>query len=285
VRAQDDVELYYREWLPANVEVNSAVLFIHGIGLHGGSPPYGEKILIKPLLDRGTAFYSMDMRGHGRSGGSVDGIAENVLVQDVDRHVKRIKEEHKDARIFLYGHNFGGILSLNYASQFTHNVRGVIVSEYSKLIKEGMKKLREPSMVIAIKDLISEKLYHKSKKFEFLAPADYERLCDKYGIPLDTGIMSSLETSGSAGKQMFYGKDFFRACGVGREAPIAKSVTVPVLMVFSRRDPFFDIKGAYVILTRVASYDKELIQVDVAGHYSIVEASRDVVGKWVLARV
>ncbi len=98
MRAQDDVELYYREWLPANVEVNSAVLFIHGIGLHGGSPPYGEKILIKPLLDRGTAFYSMDMRGHGRSGGSVDGIAENVLVQDVDRHVKRIKDAVRGKR-------------------------------------------------------------------------------------------------------------------------------------------------------------------------------------------
>jgi acylglycerol lipase len=285
VRTQDDVELYYREWTPANADVNSVVLFIHGIGLHGSSPPYGEKILIKQLLDHGTAFYSIDLRGHGRSGGSVDGIPQHTLIQDIDCHVKRIREEHKNARIFLYGHNFGGILSLYYASQFPDNVRGVIVSEYSKLIKDGVKKLREPNVVIAIKDLISEKLYHKSKKFEFLTPADYERLCDKYGIPLDTGIMSSLETSGSAGKCMLYGKDFFSACGVGREAQIAKGTIVPVLMIFSRKDAFFDIKGAYDILTRIRSYDKELIQVDAAGHYGIIEASREIAGKWITSKM
>jgi alpha-beta hydrolase superfamily lysophospholipase len=284
VRTQDGVELYYREWIPASAEVNSVVLFIHGIGLHSGSPPYGEKILIKQLLDRGTAFYSIDLRGHGRSGGAIDGILPHTLIQDINSHVKRIMEVHKNARIFLYGHNFGGILSLYYASLFPHDVRGVIVSEYSKLIKEGMRKLREPNAIIAIKDLISEKIYHRSKKFEFLTPEDYERLCDKYHIPLDTGIMGSLETSGSADKHMLYGRDFFSACGVGRETRIAKSTTVPVLMIFSRKDAFFDIKGAYDIITRIASYDKELIQVDAAGHYSIIEASRDVVSKWILAR-
>jgi len=284
VRTQDDVELYYREWIPSSAEVNSVVLFIHGIGLHSGSPPYGEKILIKQLLDHGTAFYSLDLRGHGRSGGTIDGISQDTLIQDVGCHVKRIREVHKNARIFLYGHNFGGILSLYYASRFPDNVRGVIVSEYSKLIKEGMRKLREPSLVITIKDLISEKLYHKSKKFEFLTPADYERLCDKYGIPMDKSIMNSLELSSSANKGMIYGKEFFSACGVGREAQIAKSTTVPVLMIFSRKDPFFNIKGAYEILVRISSYDKELIQVDAAGHY-IIEASRNIVGKWILDRV
>jgi alpha-beta hydrolase superfamily lysophospholipase len=265
--------------------VSSIVLFIHGIGLHGSSPPYGEKILISQLMGRGTAFYSIDLRGHGRSGGGVDGLSQNTLVQDLDRHVKHIKEQHKSARIFLYGHNFGGILSLHYASQYPDSVRGIIVSEYSKLIKESVKKLREPNAVAAIKDRIAERIYHRSKKLEFLASPDYERLCDKYGIPLDTGIMRSLETSGSAGKCMLYGRDFFTACGVGQEARIAKAVRLPLLMIFSRNDPFFDIKGAYDILTRVQSYDKELIQVDAAGHYGIVEASKDIVGKWVLSRV
>jgi acylglycerol lipase len=284
VRAQDGVELYYREWVPANVEVSSVVLFIHGIGLHGGSPPYGEKILIKPLLDHGTAFYSIDLRGHGRSGGSIDELSRDTLVPDVDSHVRQIKKEHENARIFLYGHNFGGILSLYYASRFEENVRGVIVSEYSKRIKEGVRKIMEPNALIAFKDRIVEMLYHRSKKFEFLSTSDYGRLCAKYGIPMDNNIMRSLESSSDAAGGMLYGKEFFSACGVGREARIAKSTTVPVLMIFSRNDPFFDIKGAYEILVGLSSYDKELIQVDAAGHYSIIEASRDVIGKWVLAR-
>jgi acylglycerol lipase len=284
VLAPDMAELYYREWSPKNIDVNSVVLFIHGIGLHGGSPPYGDKIPVRQLLDHGTAFYLIDLRGHGRSGGSIDSLSPNTLIEDIDSHVKSIRKRHKNARIFLYGHNFGGILALRYASEHPDNVRGVIVSEYSKIIKEGVKKLREPSAAIAIKDLISEKLYHRSKKLEFLMPSDYERLCDKYGIPLDTGIMTSLETSGSGGNCALYGKDFFSACGVGQEIPIAKSTTVPVLMIFSRKDAFFDIKGAYDILTRIRSYDKELLQVDSAGHYSIIEASQDLVIKWVLSR-
>jgi acylglycerol lipase len=147
-----------------------------------------------------------------------------------------------------------------------------------------VRKIREPNALIALKDWIVEMLYHRSKKFEFLSPSDYGRLCDKYGIPMDKNIMNSLESSSSANKGMIYGKEFFSACGVGREAQIAKSTTVPVLMIFSRKDPFFNIKGAYEILVRISSYDKELIQVDAAGHYSIIEASRDIVGKWILAR-
>jgi acylglycerol lipase len=285
VRALDGVELYYREWSPTNADVNSVVLFIHGIGLHGGSPPYSEKILIKQLLDRGTAFYSIDLRGHGRSGGSVDGISQYTLIQDVDRHVKRIGEEHKNARIFLYGHNFGGILSLYYASQLGENVRGVIVSEYSKLIKESVRKIRAPNALVAITDRIAERLYHRSKKFEFLTLPDYERLCDKYGIPMDKGIMASLESSSGAKEGMLYGREFFSACGVGHEAQIARNITVPVLMIFSRNDPFFDIKGAYEIFTRIRSYDKELIQVDAAGHYGIIGASRDYIAKWITVRL
>lgn len=285
MRAQDGVELFYREWAPANVEVSSAVLFIHGIGLHSGSPPYGEKILIKQLLDRSTAFCSVDLRGHGRSGGGIDGIARDMLVHDVDRHVRRIKEEHKDARVFLYGHNFGGMLSLYYASWSPQSLRGVVVSDYSTRVKEGVRKIRTPNALAGIRDGVAEMLYHRSKKFRFLAASDYKKLCDKYGISVDEGIMSSLESSSGAPKCMLYGKEFFSACGVGREVQIAKSVMVPVLMVFSRKDAFFDIKGAYDILTKVASYDKEMAQVDATGHYDIIGASRDAVGKWILARV
>ncbi|BAI60596.1 hypothetical protein MCP_0524 [Methanocella paludicola SANAE] len=283
VKAHDGVGLYYRQWSPP-VEVTSFVLFIHGIGLHGSSPPYGEKILIRQLLDRGTAFYSIDLRGHGMSGGSIDGISRDTLIKDIDSHVEHIHEQYSSARIFLYGHNFGGILALYYASRCPKNLRGIIMSEYSTRIRDEVKKIREPTAAIALKERLVEKLYKRSKKLEILSPDDYEQLCDKYRIPMDAGIMRSLETSGSGRKCMLYGKDFFTACGVGQDAAIAGAVRLPFLTIFSRNDPFFDIRGAYDILTRVQSYDKELTQVDAAGHYGIIEASKDIVGKWVLSR-
>jgi acylglycerol lipase len=285
IKAIDGVELFYREWAPVNVEVTSVVLFIHGIGLHGGSPPYGEKILISKLLDQGKAFYSIDLRGHGRSGGHISQVMHYVLIRDLDSHVKHIKTGHKDASIVMYGHNFGGILSLYYASQFPENVRCVVVSEYSKMINENVKKIMHPNVLEAVRDVILGKFYHRSKKFEFLSPREYERLCARYHIPMDNSILFSLESSSDPGKPMLYGKEFFSACGVGLEEQIAKSVNMPVLMLFSRNDPFFDVRGAYQILTRLQSYDKELIQIDMADHYSIIESGRDIAGKWIMTRL
>lgn len=285
VKAQDGTGLYYRQWSPpGGMEVASVILFIHGIGLHGGSPPYGEKILIGQLMGRGAAFYSVDLRGHGRSGGSTDGISRDALVQDIGAHVARILERHKGAGLFLYGHDFGGMLALNYASAFPKDIRGVIVSEYSTRIRDEVKRIREPSAVAALRSRIADRIRRRPKKLEMMSPSDYQRLCDKYELPLNSRIMKSLETSGSSGECAPYGKNFFAACGVGREAAIARAMRLPLLMVFSRNDPFFDVRGAYDILARVQSYDKELVQVDSAGHYGIIGASRDIVGKWVLSR-
>jgi len=96
VKAHDGTGLYYRQWSPpAGIEVTSIVLFIHGIGLHGSSPPYGDKILVRQLLDHGTTFYSMDLRGHGLSGGSIDEIGQDTLIKDIARHVEHIRGQHK----------------------------------------------------------------------------------------------------------------------------------------------------------------------------------------------
>ena len=285
IGAVDGVELFYREWSSANTEITSVVLFIHGIGLSGDSPPYGEKILMPGLLARGTAFYSIDLRGHGKSGGSTDNVQQYALIRDISSHIEHIWEEHKDAVIVLYGHNFGGILALYYASRFPENVRCVVVSEYSRLIKENVKKIRRPNSVSAIRDAIAHKFYHRSRRFELLTPHEYERLCSRYNIPLDSGILNSIESSGCVEKCVTYGKDFFSACGVGLESQIAFNISAPVLMVFSRKDPFFDIKGAYDIITMIKSFDKELQQVDTGGHYNIIEASRDIIGKWVSSRI
>lgn len=281
VEAADGIQLAYREWKPP--EVHSAVLFIHGIGLDSGSAPYGGRVPI-PMLSS-TAFYSIDLRGHGNSGGGIDGISQYTLIEDIDRHIDRIVSAHGRIPIFLYGHNFGGMLSLYYASERPEKIRGVIVSEYSTLINLKVKKIMEPGPLASLRDMILGRLRPGSKRFEFLTPQEYERICEMYNIPVDSGILRSLESSSSSGKCASYGREFFRACGVGREQPIANKVTVPVLMIFSRIDPFFDIRGAYDVITRVQSYDKELTQIDGSSHYNIIELSHDAVEKWVSSRL
>jgi acylglycerol lipase len=285
ISAGDGTPLYYRKWSPAKTEVGSAVLFVHGIGLHGDALPYGEKILSPDLLGRGTAFYAIDLRGHGKSGGSTATISGDTLVRDLKCHIARIREEHKNVPIYLYGHNFGGILSLNYAAAHGEDVRGVIVAEYSRLIRKSARQIVEQDESASPLDRAIGRLRRQSRSFRFLAPAEYRQLCSKYHLQVDSGILTSLELSCGEGSKMTYGKEFFTACGAGDETGIARKVRSPVLMIFARNDPFFDIRGAYDVLMRIGSFDKMLVQVDNTGHYRIIESSHDQVSHWIAARL
>jgi alpha-beta hydrolase superfamily lysophospholipase len=285
VSAGDGTPLFYRKWSPAKAEVNAAVLFVHGIGLHGGALPYGEKILNPDLLGRGTAFYAIDLRGHGKSGGSIDRIAEDALVGDLKRHIEHLQEEHRRVPVYLYGHNFGGILSLSYAATYGGDVRGVIVSEYSRLVRDSARQIVDPEGPASFLGQAIGRLRRHSRSFRFLTPAEYRQLCRKYHIPVDSGILNSLELSDSPRREITYGKEFFRACGAGDEARIARKVRSPVLMIFARNDAFFDVRGAYDVLTRIGSFDKMLVQVDIAGHYGIIESGQDQVSHWIAARL
>ena len=284
VNAGDGTPLFYREWSPTGAEIRSAVLFVHGIGLHGGAPPYGEKIVSPDLLGHGTAFYAIDLRGHGKSGGSVDGITGDILVDDLARQIARLREEHPRVPVYLYGHNFGGLLALRYAAAHGQDVRGVVVSEYSRLIRNNARQIVEPGRTATFLDRLIGR-FRKSRSFKFLTPAEYRDLCDRYHVPVDGEILASLELSGSQESEKTYGKAFFAACGAGDEARIARNVRAPVLVIFGRNDAFFDVRGAYDVLMRLHSLDKMLIQVDVAGHYGIIQSSQDQVGQWIKARL
>lgn len=285
VDADDGAPLYYREWLPANADVSSIVLFVHGIGLHGDAPPYGAKIINDSLLGRGTAFFAADLRGHGKSGGSVEEISGDMLAGDLKRQIEHLREKHGSVPVYLYGHNFGGILSLAYAAARGRDVRGVIVSEYSRLIKNNARQIVEPGVGSSLMSRMIGRLHGRSRSFRFMAPEEYRQLCCEYHLPLDSRILTSLELSGSPGCQKVYGKEFFTACGAGDEFRIARKVSSPVLMIFARNDPFFEIRGAYDVLTRISSLDKMLLQVDVSGHYGIIESGRDQIDRWITARL
>jgi pimeloyl-ACP methyl ester carboxylesterase len=108
---------------------------------------------------------------------------------------------------------------------------------------------------------------------------EYQRLCSLYHKKPDETMLGSLDPDGGVDVTS-YGRPFFKACGVGKEKAIAKKVKVPVLMIFSRDDAFFDVRGAYDVLTEIGSDKKEIILVDKAGHYSVIEKSHDILYRW-----
>lgn len=283
VDAGDGTRLYYRKWLPTKADVSSVILFVHGIGLHGDAAPYGGKIVSPNLLDRGTAFCAIDLRGHGKSGGSLEAISRDILIGDLKRQIDHLQAEHGQVPVYLYGHNFGGLLALGYAAAYD-GIRGVIVSEYSMLIKNNARQIIDPGKGSSFLGRVIGRLHRRPRSFRFMDPDEYRQLCCEYHLPVDSRIMTSLEKSAGPGSHRVYGKEFFAACGAGDEIRTARNVKSPVLMIFARNDPFFDIRGAYDVLTRVNSFDKMLVQVDIAGHYGIIEAGRDEIDRWVTAR-
>jgi pimeloyl-ACP methyl ester carboxylesterase len=284
ISSEDGTSLFYRSWQISGIDIRATIIFIHGIGLHSGSGPYGERVPILELLNNGVAFYSIDLRGHGRSGGDINTITNGVLVKDLESAVKFVKSKHP-GDIYIYGHNFGGMLAIYYASLHNDSIKGVIVSEYSTRIKNSVYRIRRPSLISsAIYDIIGL-VSPRSKKYEFLSKEDYEKLCSRYHMQADKNIIESLEESGEGPNCVAYHRQFFVACGVGREKDISKNVNVPVLMIFSRNDPFFDIKGSYDILTSLGSYDKEISLVDSSSHYEIIEKGQGIVTKWISVRL
>jgi alpha-beta hydrolase superfamily lysophospholipase len=116
--------LYEQAWLPDD-ETRAAIALVHGLGEH--SSRYGE--VTDALVPHGFAFYSFDLRGHGRSPGARGHIMSWAQYrEDVRRLVRRVGREQPDVPLFLYGHSMGGLIVLEYALRDPSGVQGVIAS-------------------------------------------------------------------------------------------------------------------------------------------------------------
>jgi alpha-beta hydrolase superfamily lysophospholipase len=70
-----------------------------------------------------------DLRGHGRSGGA-RGHAPSLdaYMQDIRRFFRLMDQRYPNIPRFLYGHSFGGLLTLAYAIQYGAVLKGVLVT-------------------------------------------------------------------------------------------------------------------------------------------------------------
>lgn len=67
----------------------------------------------EPFVNAGFAVHSLDLRGHGKSGGSVDGATMQNYVDDVHT----VTEELGLASPIVIGHSMGGLVALMYTAQ------------------------------------------------------------------------------------------------------------------------------------------------------------------------
>ncbi len=118
------VEIYHQRWLPDG-DAGAILLIAHGYGEHSGR--YGD--LVDFFVPRGFGVYSLDHRGHGRSGGErVHVESFDDYVDDLKSYSDSVREEAPDMPVFLLGHSMGVSIVVSYAARYQHQLAGLILS-------------------------------------------------------------------------------------------------------------------------------------------------------------
>lgn len=124
----DDVEVFYRRWLP-DAPVRAVVLVVHGASEHSGR--YAR--LASVLCREGCAVYAPDLRGHGRTAastgfGRMGGAGMDGLLADVDEIARRARAEFPSRPVVLFGHSMGALVAQAYVERSGDELAAYVLS-------------------------------------------------------------------------------------------------------------------------------------------------------------
>lgn len=122
-KSKDGLEMFARSWEPEDAK--ALVCLVHGLGEYSGRWDH----VGRTLAEAGFAMVASDLRGHGKSGGQRGHFPSlDALMDDIHEHIRQGSEKFPGLPVFLYGHSLGGLLVLNYATYYKHDLAGVIAT-------------------------------------------------------------------------------------------------------------------------------------------------------------
>ena len=120
----EGVELYWQGWLPDGVP-RGVLLICPGMGEHSGR----YATVVDAVAPDGWAVYGLDLRGHGRSGGTRVHVRHYAdFLADLDTFRRTVVARHPGLRPFLLGHSMGGQIALAYALDHQDDLAGLVLS-------------------------------------------------------------------------------------------------------------------------------------------------------------
>lgn len=127
-------------------------------------------------------FIYYDQLGCGNSDNPND-----VAIWDLGRYVEEVEQVrkalHLDAsNFYLLGHSWGGILAMEYALKYQHNMKGLIISnmmsscpEYGKYADEVLAKQMDTKVLAELNQIEAAKDFSNPRYMELLIPNFYEK--------------------------------------------------------------------------------------------------------------
>lgn len=116
---------------PAKAIPKAVILILHGMAEH--SQRYDG--FADALTANGLEVYSCDHRGHGQTGLISDRLgffAEQngwaVVLNDIEQIISRLKHQHPNLPLFLFGHSMGSYLARTCMVKSQHKFNGIVLS-------------------------------------------------------------------------------------------------------------------------------------------------------------
>ena len=259
ISSQDGFSLFYQRWLPSE-NTCRVLVFQHGLGEH--SDRYQN--LIQAFSGTGTAFYALDARGHGRSGGKrghVDHFGQ--FIDDLHDLIKRARQEHDNQKVFLLGHSMGGAIVLKYAitEKYQEDLRGLVVSSPAiEPVMDLTKKMQKQAAAVLSRILPS---------FTTNAYLDVQNLSH---IPhvvtaYQADPLVHPQSSAQLGHAMFtVHRDIYQN---------ASSLTIPVYLIHGTADRIANVESTQKFYELLTTPDKTLKLYEGLYHETMNERAED----------
>jgi len=141
--AADGVELFGHVFAPncAPQDCRAVISLVHGYSEHGARYTH----MGAALNEAGIALITLDLRGHGKSGGKRGVIADySDFYGDVDALLAESRARFPDVPHILMGHSMGGAILLNYkaARALPQTMGYIVTAPLLRLAKPAAEILR-----------------------------------------------------------------------------------------------------------------------------------------------
>jgi alpha-beta hydrolase superfamily lysophospholipase len=261
--------LYFQGWLPT--EIRALMILLHGSGEHSGFYSHiGEE-----CLRRHVGLIAPDLRGFGKSDGARGHVNRfQEYLDDLETLVRRLQKQYPNAPLFLLGHSLGGLIAIRYVQEYTHPVKGAILSSPVLGIR-----IRLPYPLKTVTQWISwlaPNLPVDPFKWNWLKPI----LLDD---PSDTSFDPLFTTQ--------YTPRWFSELLQNGEHALSQAVkcNVPLLCLCGQHDPLIDLGAVQRFFQSISSEDKVHVVFSEGRHRPLQEHCRnealDNVFQWITARL